>query len=243
MQKNAKYILAVAFMVLVPTVASAASLSVTPASVSVATGDIITESIAVSSADQALNALSGTLSYPPDLLSVQSITHARSIITLWVAEPVVSQDGSIAWSGIVPNPGFTGKAGSVFSIQFRAKKSGAAHLAITNAEVLANDGNGTDIFTTASGARIAISTSTGAHAAFVATSTESAFANTVPPRPVVIIEAAPPQETVPRWLAFLAGLGVGLLVLLTFLDMRRRIYRPRPSVHLGQRHVHRRSRQ
>jgi len=136
-----------ALFFLLPSGAQAAGLTFSPSSVTVDAGTSVTETVVVSSSDQALNAISGTVSFPTDLLQVVSVSRVSSILSLWVVEPTFSNtDGTISFSGIVPNPGYTGGNGRVFSIQFRAKKAGTATIAFqSSSQVLANDGSGTDI--------------------------------------------------------------------------------------------------
>ncbi|KKW43816.1 MAG: hypothetical protein UY97_C0009G0005 [Parcubacteria group bacterium GW2011_GWB1_57_6] len=139
--------------------AHAASLNIVPASVSVAAGQQVTVSVTVASVDQALNAISGTVSFPTNLLSIASVSKANSVLSLWVQEPTFSNlAGSVQWSGVVPNPGFAG-TGTVFSIRFLAKKEGTATVYFTSSAVLANDGNGTNILTGANPSTVTISTS------------------------------------------------------------------------------------
>lgn len=154
----------IAVFFLLPSAALAATLGISPASTSVDVDSIITETILVSSADQAMNAIAGTLSFSNDLLQVVSISKANSVLSLWVQDPTFSNaDGTISFSGVVPNPGYTGGRGQVLSIQFRGKRSGRATVAFSSSsEVLANDGNGTNILTATSPATITVTPSTSA---------------------------------------------------------------------------------
>lgn len=137
-------------------VAHAATLNLVPVNSAVSVGDGLTINVSVSSADQALNAISGAISYPTDLLSIASISKADSMLTLWVEDPSFSNASGVAsWSGVVPNPGFTG-TGRVLSIRFVAKRTGVASVTFTSSAVLANDGNGTNILTSASPAVVSI---------------------------------------------------------------------------------------
>lgn len=157
--RTSAYALTAVFFLL-PSMASAATLTLSPAVGSINTGDSVTETISVASADQALNAVSGTLSFPTDLLEVVSVSRANSILSLWVQDPSFSNaNGSIVWGGIVPNPGYRGDHGLILSVQFRAKSAGAATVAFASSAVLANDGNGTNILTAAEPATITINAS------------------------------------------------------------------------------------
>lgn len=149
---------------LLPSTAYAATLGLLPANTTISVDSTITEIVLVSSNDQAMNAISGTISFPADLLQVVSVSKANSVLSLWVQDPTFSNiDGTISFSGVVPNPGYTGGRGQVFSIQFRGKKVGtAAVLFSPSPQVLANDGNGTDILTGTNSAVITVIASTPA---------------------------------------------------------------------------------
>ncbi len=138
---------AVIFAVL-PTVASAANLYFSPSSGSHAVGTTFSVSIYVSSADQAMNAASGVISFPSDKLEVTSLSKTGSIFTLWVQEPSFSNSaGTVNFEGIVLNPGFTGSNGKAITITFRNKAAGNAPLTFSSGSALANDGKGTNILT------------------------------------------------------------------------------------------------
>ena len=150
---------AAVLLLLIPVYTHAATLSLTPAYGSVETGTSITEAVVVSSPDQALNAVSGTLTFAPDTLQVLSVSKASSIVSLWVTEPTFSNvDGTITFSGIVPNPGYIGSRGQLFTISFRSKRAGIAVVPFSSSQVLANDGNGTNILTGTQPARITVTT-------------------------------------------------------------------------------------
>lgn len=151
------FLLALALFLLPQTIL-AATLSLTPANVSVGVGDTFTLTVRVSSSDQAMNASSGTLSFPTDLLRVSSIAKGNSVLTLWVQDPSFSNTaGTIDWSGVVPNPGYSGSGGPVMTVTFVAKRAGTASVSFVSSAVLANDGNGTNILVNANPSSIAIS--------------------------------------------------------------------------------------
>ncbi len=155
------YLLALIVFFLLPTSALAATLGLTPLNTSIGIGAIVTETVVVTSADQAMNAISGTLSFSEDLLQVVSISKTNSVLSLWVQDPTYSNnDGTISFSGVVPNPGYIGSRRQVLLIQFRAKKEGTAAVTFSSSsEVLANDGNGTNILTGTQSSTINISAS------------------------------------------------------------------------------------
>jgi hypothetical protein len=90
----------------------AAYLSVSPASGSYSVGDSFSVSVLVSSSDQAVNAVSGSLIFPADKLQVVSISKTGSVVNFWVQEPAYSNSaGTLDFEGVILNPGFTGVGG------------------------------------------------------------------------------------------------------------------------------------
>ena len=140
------YLAFVAFFVALPATVSAANLYFSPSSGSRAVGVTFSVSVYVSSANQAMNAASGVVSYPADKLTVTSLSKTGSIFTLWVQEPLFSNSaGIVNFEGIALNPGFTGASGKLLTINFRVKTAGSASLNFSSGTVLANDGQGTNI--------------------------------------------------------------------------------------------------
>lgn len=128
--------------------AKAATLYFSPTSGSYDVGQAFSINVFVSSHDQAMNAASGIVSFPADKLEVASLSKGGSIISLWVLEPTFSNSaGTINFEGIVLNPGFTGSAGKIITINFKTKSAGDASLIFSSGTILANDGQGTNILT------------------------------------------------------------------------------------------------
>ncbi len=151
---------ACALGLLVPSLSFAASLSISPSSPTPQVGDTFVEVVSVSSTDQSINAISGEVSFPADLVEVLSVSKENSVLTLWVEDPTFSNSGgTVRFSGVVPNPGYKGSSKRVVSVTFRAKKSGDAILKFISSSALANDGNATDVLTEATSATIHITTS------------------------------------------------------------------------------------
>ena len=126
----------------------AATLYFVPSTGTSNIGGNLSVGVYVSSADQAMNAASGVVSFPQDKLEVISISKTGSIITLWVQEPAFfNQSGILNFEGIVPNPGFTGSGGKIITLNLRVKAAGTAALTFSSGSVLANDGLGTNILT------------------------------------------------------------------------------------------------
>ena len=119
-----------------------------PSSGSYIVGSTLSVSVYVSSADQAMNAASGVISFPTDKLAVDSLSKSSSIFSLWVQEPSFSNSaGTVNFEGIALNPGFTGASGKLLTVNFKVTAAGAALLNFSSGSVLANDGQGTNILT------------------------------------------------------------------------------------------------
>ena len=126
--------------------AQAASLYFSPSSGSYNVGQTFSVSVGVSSADQAMNAASVTISFPTNILEATAISKSGSILALWAQEPTFSNaSGTVSFEGIVFNPGYTGTSGKLITIQFKAKALGNALVSLSSGSVLANDGQGTNI--------------------------------------------------------------------------------------------------
>jgi len=139
---------AFAFLAITPQFAHAANLYFTPSSGSHVVGTTLSVSVYVASADQAMNAASGMITFPPDKLQVASLSKTGSIFSLWVQEPSFSNAaGTVDFEGIVLNPGFTGASGKILSVMFRVRAVGIAPISFSSGSVLANDGKGTNILT------------------------------------------------------------------------------------------------
>lgn len=131
------------------------SLFFTKSATIVSEGDPITITVKVKATDQAINAISGSVIFPGDLLQTLSISRDNSILNIWTRDPNISRN-KISFEGVILNPGYQGDGGSVFSITFEAKKSGLATISFGEGALLANDGYGTNIISTLSSTNLSI---------------------------------------------------------------------------------------
>lgn len=123
----------------------AANINFSPSSGTYHEGDLVEIKINVSS-EKPINAVSSTISFPSDVLSIASFSKDSSIINLWVQEPTFSNDrGTINFGGVILN-GYNGDSGNILTLIFKAKSDGKVTLKFSSVSILANDGNGTDIF-------------------------------------------------------------------------------------------------
>ncbi len=129
----------------VPARAASASLYLSPSARSYDLGATFAVTVYVST-DESMNAAAGTISFPSDKLQVVSLSKTGSIFSLWAQEPTFSNSaGTVTFEGVVLNPGFSGSAGKILIITFRAKAAGDALVRFSSGSVLANDGQGTNI--------------------------------------------------------------------------------------------------
>lgn len=125
----------------------AADISFSPRSGSPVVGKTFSVDVVVENNTEPINAISGKVSFPSDVLEFLSVSKTGSIITMWAEEPSFS-GGSGNFEGVVLNPGFSGLRGRVLTLTFRAKKAGAAKVSLSSGSILANDGNATNVLGT-----------------------------------------------------------------------------------------------
>ncbi len=130
---------------------TAASLLVSPSTGVYPTGSTFSARVVVNTSGSSINAAEGTLKFNPQELAVVAIDRQSSIFNLWVTEPEFSNSaGTVTFSGGLPS-GYTGSAGTVFTVTFRVIASGTVRLSYLDGVVLANDGKGTNILSGMSG--------------------------------------------------------------------------------------------
>ncbi len=142
------------FLVSIDT-AFGATLSVSPATGVYTAGQTFTARVVVNTSGAAVNAADGTLSFKPSEISVVSVAKG-SIFNLWTADPSFSNaNGTITFSGGSPT-GYTGSAGTVISVTFKAKAAGSPKVSFSSGSVLAADGRGTNVLSTMNGGAFTI---------------------------------------------------------------------------------------
>ena len=135
-----------------PAEAQSASLYLNPSSSSYTLGTTFTVDVKVNTGGVAINAAEGTLVYDTNAFESVSISKSGSVFTLWTQDPVVSPaDGTISFGGGIPNPGFSGSGGKLFSISLKVRTTGTGIINWSSGAVLANDGKGTNILASIGG--------------------------------------------------------------------------------------------
>lgn len=142
-----------------PVFVNAATLSISPSSGSFETGDRLSVRV-VMSASEAINAVSGELRFPVTNFAVESVSKFSSILNFWVTEPTFSNSlGKINFEGVVLG-GFQGGTGTVVTVSLRALKPGSGKIDFVSGQVLANDGQGTNVTQGTTGASFNITEAT-----------------------------------------------------------------------------------
>ncbi len=168
--------------VLMPFTGHAATLFMSPASPTIGIGKTITIDIYVANTEESVNAVSGTISFPKELLSAQSVSKKDSALNWWTIEPTLSNAlGTIVFEGVALK-GFSGTKEKILSITFKAIDAGTASLLFSAGSVLANDGSGNNVLSVMEGTHITVQKNPG-----VSTSIVSEIGSEEPP----IIKSVP----------------------------------------------------
>jgi hypothetical protein len=158
--------------------AEAATLNATPSTGTTEVGKTFTVRISVDSSGQSINAVSGQIHFPNNLVTLSNISKS-GIVTLWAQDPTYSNASGIAsFQGVILN-GYTGTSGTIVTLTFKAKAEGVATISIVDSgsSVLLNDGQGTDILSATHGSSFTIN---------------QAPVETTPP------QTPPPETTMPQ---------------------------------------------
>lgn len=131
-------------LVCVPSTVFAASLSISPSAATYSVGERVTVRVNISG-DRPLNAVSGAVTFPPQFFTIESISKTGSILNFWVTEPSFSKaSGQVLFEGVALS-GFAGGAGTVMTVTLRPVKEGSGQITFEAGQILANDGQGTNI--------------------------------------------------------------------------------------------------
>jgi len=180
MIRNLSFVVVLSAGILFPTIALAATMGVSASPITVTEGDIVTARVLVNPGGTAINNAEAVLRYPVGTLQALSVSKSGSLFSLWVEEPTISASaGTVSFNGGVPNPGVS-SSGTAVSVTFKALKSGVAVLSLSGAAIRANDGLGTNVLTSSSGAQVTIV------AALQAPPTPAPISTPAPTKPAVV---------------------------------------------------------
>lgn len=111
----------------------------------VAVGETFSIFIGASSAQEAMNAVSGSIQYPQNLLTVSQVSLKNSRIIYWQQQPSADpRTGHISFVGGLPTPGYQGPNGLLFTLRATATAEGTITIGTRPGSIiLANDKQGT----------------------------------------------------------------------------------------------------
>lgn len=94
--------------------------------------------------DKSINALGGTVVFPPEIVAIDIIENPESFIDIWLTQPEVSvEKGEVTFAGGTNDKeGLLGE-GIVFSLAIATTSTEYAEILLTDLEVFENDGQGT----------------------------------------------------------------------------------------------------
>lgn len=179
-----KFSIILFFIFSVPFSVSAANLSVSPAGGTFEVGDRVTIRI-IATGDVPFNAISGDVLFPTDIFLIESVSKTTSVLNFWVTEPTFLKSiGSVRFEGVALG-GFQGTTGTAVTVNLRAKGVGTGKVSFRSGQILANDGEGTDITGDLIGATFSVKEAT-----------KPPIKEEIPtPPPVVEIEIPQPKPT------------------------------------------------
>jgi len=98
--------------------------------------------ISLTVGEESINAISGEIIFPEELLEFKDIKDGNSIINFWIEKPHLKERNKIVFAGMIPG-GFSNNNGLLFSLIFKTKKEGNGVIELRNVESFLNDGIGT----------------------------------------------------------------------------------------------------
>lgn len=140
-----------------PLMGHAAGLLAGSSQATLAVGDTATVSFYVDTQSQVINNGESVISFSKDIITIKSVSTQGSVFGMWVEQPTFSNaTGTITFNGGVPNPGFQGTRGLLFTATVTAQKAGTAAINFGESSIRANDGLGTDILKQKTGITITV---------------------------------------------------------------------------------------
>lgn len=145
MRRRIFFSIFLAALLALPVGASAATLSLSPASGTFSVGSTFDVSVILGTNGKSVNATSVSLAFPPDMLQVVSPSLGQSVIGVWTAAPRFDNtNGRLELQGGIPG-GITASNALISTITFRVKSVGQAIVKfLDGSKVLLNDGLGTN---------------------------------------------------------------------------------------------------
>lgn len=194
MKKNYFIPILLSALLILPSVAHGAGISLFLDKNFYNVGDEFTTSIKIDSEGVNINAAQATLNYPANILEIKRVNKSDSIFNFWLEEPTFDNvSGKLSFIGGTSG-GYSGKALNVLSVVFGVKAAGSATLNLTQGAVTASDGSGANVLTGMRGAEVVASSKSQV-------STPSVIVSPAPTPPAVPAQEQPislPPEILPK---------------------------------------------
>jgi hypothetical protein len=121
--------------------AAGSTLWLDPASVTIGVGQTFQTSILLNTGGVAIDAIQADLTFPPATLEVTALDYTSgSILAVTLEHGYDNAAGTVTIIGGIFPPGFTGTAGKVATVTFRAKASGIATVAFAGTSAVLRNG-------------------------------------------------------------------------------------------------------
>jgi len=214
-----------------PALAAGAIMYLSPSSGSYNVDSTFSVTVLVDTGGAQINVVEDLLKFSQNELQVVNISKNGSIFTLWAIEPSFSNSaGTVKFGGGIPAGHYSGSAGKVLTITFKARSQGQADISLTETKILAADGLGTDIFSGSRGASYAIVAPPPPPPLIVPEEVEKPeiekpeIEEPLPPPALSapFFNIGPLQVSYPAAFAALMALSVILFILLWYLHYRQR---------------------
>ena len=138
--------------------AGGAALRLDPRTGTCGVGQSFHVSVLVDTGGEAINAVEADLTFPSAMLEVTGVdATAGSFLLLVVEKSFDNTSGRVRIAGGVPSPGFTGGAGKVATITFRAKTAGWATVTFDGTSKLMRNDDNVNVLAGTSPAKLNIS--------------------------------------------------------------------------------------
>lgn len=139
----------ITFLVAVPTTqVFAANIYLSTPTREIGVGQKFEVKIYVDTQGESINALSGTVVFPNNMIQLDVISDANSVVQPWIESPHVASN-EVSFAGVIPG-GYVGKDGLLFTLQFYTVSSGNDQIKIESARALKNDGTGSGVMVSTS---------------------------------------------------------------------------------------------
>lgn len=130
----------------ITTLASAASLYLTPSATRIEKGATFTVAVKVDTQGKTINVVEATMGFPSDKLAIVKVTPSATFSIQSPGSPRITKS-QVAFSSGIPSPGYLGQSGTIGTVTFRALAPGTVTLSVDSGQVLLNDGLATTIQT------------------------------------------------------------------------------------------------